>query len=202
VKRLSFVISAPSGTGKTTIIQRILAEDPRYEFVVSSTTRPRRANETEGKNYYYLPEDEFRRKVDDNEFIEWAFVHQHYYGVTKKEIDRIRTVEKIPLFDVDVQGARNLKKKLADGVFIFIVPPSLDVLRDRLNKRKTESEEQIAIRLRNAVEEMKSYSLYHYIVVNENIDESCNCIKAIMTAESCVTGRCRNRIIDMIGGIT
>lgn len=200
MKRLSFVVSAPSGTGKTTIIQNIIGQSDQYEFVISTTTRSRRNDEAHGKNYNFVPEEYFKQMIEEGEFIEWAFVHQHYYGITKKEIDRIRDSGKTPIFDVDVQGAKSLRKKLADGVFIFIVPPSVEALRERLKNRKTETEEQITVRLNNALNEMKQYELYDYLVVNENVEESCKQFHAILVSESCKKERNYYRIQNMIGG--
>jgi len=200
VKRLSFVVSAPSGTGKTTIIQNIIKQSDHYEFVISTTTRPRRNDEIHGKNYNFVPEDGFKKMIEEGEFIEWAFVHQHYYGITKKEIDRIRDSGKTPIFDVDVQGAKSLRKKLADGVFIFIVPPSVEALRERLMKRKTETEEQITIRLNNALNEMMQYNLYDYLVVNEKVEDSCDQFHSILVSESCRKDRSYYKIQNMVGG--
>jgi guanylate kinase len=200
VKRLSFVVSAPSGTGKTTIIQNIIGHSDNYEFVISTTTRPRRNDEIDGKNYIFVQENVFKKMIDESAFIEWAFVHQHYYGITKKEIDRIRDSGKTPIFDVDVQGAKSLRKKLADGVFIFIVPPSVEALKERLMNRKTETEEQIAVRLNNALNEMRQYELYDYLVVNEKVEESCDQFNAILVSESCRKERNFNKIRNMVGG--
>ena len=200
MKRLSFVVSAPSGTGKTTIIQNIVGHSDNYEFVISTTTRPRRNDEIDGKNYIFVQEDVFKNMIEENAFIEWAFVHQHYYGITKKEIDRIRESGKTPIFDVDVQGAKSLRKKLADGVFIFIVPPSVEALKERLMNRKTETEEQITVRLNNALNEMRQYELYDYLVVNEKVEESCDQFHAILVSESCRKERNYNKIRNMVGG--
>ena len=200
MKRLSFVVSAPSGTGKTTIIQNIVGHSDNYEFVISTTTRPRRNDEIDGKNYIFVQEDVFKNMIEENAFIEWAFVHQHYYGITKKEIDRIRDSGKTPIFDVDVQGAKSLRKKLADGVFIFIVPPSVEALKERLMNRKTETEEQITVRLNNALNEMRQYELYDYLVVNEKVEESCDQFHAILVSESCRKERNYNKIRNMVGG--
>ncbi len=200
MRRLSFVVSAPSGTGKTTIIQRVIGDDPHYEFVISTTSRAMREGEVEGKNYFFVTADIFEEKIERGEFIEWAKVHENYYGITKKEIDRIRDIGKIPIFDVDVQGAQSLKKKLADGVFIFIVPPSLEVLRDRLKNRKTEDESQMAVRLNNAIKELSQYGLYDYIIVNDDVEKSCTSFRSIVHAELCRKSRAFHKIEEMIGG--
>lgn len=183
------VVSAPSGAGKTTLIKKLLATDDRFTFSVSTTTRPRRPGELDGQSYYFASVDEFRQKIEKNEFIEWAIVHRNYYGTTKKEVDRLGLMGKIPIFDVDVQGARQLKKKIEGSVFVFIVPPSLEVLRERLKKRETESREERDLRLENALQELGEYGLYDYIVVNDSLDRALRELQAIIAAEMCRTPR-------------
>jgi guanylate kinase len=182
---LSVVISAPSGAGKTTLINKLLSADKRFVFSISTTTRPKRAGETVGGSYYFITEPEFRDMVEHDAFTEWARVHGNYYGTTKKEIDRIYHAGKIPIFDVDVQGARTLKGKLDHAVYLFIVPPSREVLESRLRNRKTDSEEQIQIRMRNAIRELREYDLYDYIVVNDDLGSALNQLRSIVTAELC-----------------
>jgi len=195
---LSLVISAPSGAGKTTLINRLLSDDSRFCFSISTTTRARRNNEIDGTSYYFVPENEFRGMIDRDEFIEWARVHGNYYGTSKKEIDRICCIGKIPIFDVDVQGARSLKGRLEGAVYIFIVPPSREVLESRLRNRKTDSEEQIQIRMRNALRELGEYAQYEYIVVNDDLDVALNELRSIVTAELCKTGYMYHIITDML----
>ena len=183
------VVSAPSGAGKTTLIKKLLATDERFTFSVSTTTRPRRPGELDGQSYYFTSVDEFRQKIEKNEFIEWAIVHRNYYGTTKKEVDRLGLMGKIPIFDVDVQGARQLKKKIEGSVFVFIVPPSLEVLRERLKKRETESREERDLRLENALQELGEYGHYDYIIVNDSLDRALRELQAIVAAEMCRTRR-------------
>ncbi|MBN1531664.1 MAG: guanylate kinase [Spirochaetes bacterium] len=195
------VVSAPSGTGKTTIIQRLMEVDDRFHFSISTTTRPRRRDEEQGRSYYYVTEEEFRRIVEQDGFIEWNRVHGNHYGITKKEIDRIRELDKIPIFDVDVQGADVLRGVLVDAVFVFIVPPSLRVLESRLRNRKTDSEEQIRIRLANSTEEIRRFSRYDYIVINESIETAVRQLRAIVTAELCRKDRIATAINSILEGI-
>ncbi|MGL4368518.1 MAG: guanylate kinase, partial [Spirochaetota bacterium] len=115
---LSLIISAPSGAGKTTIIRQIMNEDPRLAFSVSTTTRTKRQGEIDGESYYYTDEKTFCAMIEAGEFVEWARVHTNYYGTTKKEVDRIRAAGKIPVFDVDVQGAKHLRTSLSDAVML------------------------------------------------------------------------------------
>jgi guanylate kinase len=191
---ISLVISAPSGAGKTTIIKQLLEKDASLQFSVSTTTRPRRDGEVDGKCYHFINTERFEKMIEDDEFIEWAEVHGNYYGTTKKEVDRILQTGHTPIFDVDIQGTKALKKNLSDGVFVLIVPPSLNVLEQRLRDRKTESEDQIRIRLQNASEEIKNYKLFDYIVKNTTVDAALNNIEAIISAEKCRI----NRNLDLI----
>jgi guanylate kinase len=186
---LSIVVSAPSGAGKTTIINRLLSEDDKCEFVISTTTRKARNGETDGRSYYFISEDDFKRRIQNNELIEWSLVHKNYYGITKKEFDRIISIGKIPLFDVDVQGADKLKKILKGAVFIFIIPPSIEILCSRLRNRGTDTEEEINIRIQNAIKELKKAKDYDYIIINNVLEESLLDFKAILRAELCKTGK-------------
>ncbi len=195
---LSLVISAPSGAGKTTLIARLLDADDRLVFSVSTTTRPKREGEAEGESYYFVSPSEFRKMIGEDSFIEWAQVHRNYYGTTKKEIDRITRAGKIPIFDVDVQGARSLKHSVDNATSIFIVPPSRGILVSRLRNRKTESESQIQIRLEKARWELTQYQLYDYIIVNDDIDVAVNKIMSIVSAELCRLQRTSSIIQDIL----
>ena len=176
----SVIISAPSGAGKTTLIQKLLINNPIFEFAISTTTRQKRANEEDGKNYYFITYDEFMRMVDSGEFLEWAKVHDNYYGTTKKEVDRIKANSKIPIFDVDVQGARSLRNKLHNVISVFIIPPSIQELEKRLRHRSTETEYQITVRLNNALSELREYANYDYIVVNDDLNNALDDLNAIL----------------------
>lgn len=174
------IISAPSGAGKTTLIEKLLIQNPVFEFAVSTTTRIKRTGESEGKNYYYVSYDEFMQMVDKGEFLEWAKVHDNYYGTTKKEVDRIKALSKIPIFDVDVQGARSLRNKLQNVISIFIIPPSIQELEKRLRHRSTETEHQITVRLNNALVELREYVNYDYIVINDDLQKALDELNAIL----------------------
>lgn len=176
----SVIISAPSGAGKTTLIEKLLIQNPVFEFAVSTTTRIKRTGESEGKNYYYVSYDEFMQMVDKGEFLEWAKVHDNYYGTTKKEVDRIKALSKIPIFDVDVQGARSLRNKLQNVISIFIIPPSIQELEKRLRHRSTETEHQITVRLNNALVELREYVNYDYIVINDDLQKALDELNAIL----------------------
>lgn len=180
---ISLVISAPSGAGKTTIIRKLMESEPRLVFSVSTTTRTMRKGEVEGKSYHYIDDAEFKKMVDNGEFVEWAKVHAHSYGTTQKEVDRIRADGHIPIFDVDVQGAKNLRLSLHDSVLVFIMPPSVNALVDRLTKRNTECRDELSLRLSNAIGEMHEYEHYDYIVINDSIDDALIDLKAIIRSE-------------------
>ena len=185
MNNFSIVVSAPSGAGKTTLINKFLQEDSRCDFVISTTTRDPRNGEKEGKSYYFTSAEDFKSRIENNELIEWSLVHKNYYGITKKEFDRIISIGKIPLFDVDVQGAEKLKKILVGAVFIFIVPPSIETLKNRLMNRKTDSKEVINIRIQNALKELQKAKEYDYIIINDVFEDSLDDFKAIIRAELC-----------------
>ena len=176
-----FVISAPSGAGKTTLINKLLKFESRLMFSVSTTTRKSREDETDGINYHFISKEKFCKMIDNDEFLEWAEVHNNYYGTTKKEIDRIIGEGKTPLFDVDIQGSVSLRKKINDGVFIFIIPPSYDALKRRLIDRKSENDEQIDLRLKNAYNEINEYAKFEYIIINDKFDEAYQQLSAIVS---------------------
>lgn len=172
-----FIISAPSGAGKTTIINEILKKIPELKFSVSYTTRPKRPNETEGIDYYYTTTDKFEKMIENNELLEWAKVHNNYYGTPKKNIfDNINSGYNV-LLDIDVQGADQVREQHHNGIFIFISPPSLEDLEKRLKSRKTENENTIAERLKNSRKEMTYKDKYDYIVINDVIE---NAVKAVL----------------------
>lgn len=180
-----FVISAPSGAGKTTLINRLLESESSFMFSISTTTRPRRRGESDGVHYHFVSKEEFNKMIENDEFVEWAEVYGNYYGTTKKEVDRIRKSGKIPLFDVDIQGSRSLKKQIQEGVFIFIIPPSSEVLKKRLVGRETEDNEQLSLRLTNAYKEIAEYVNFDYVIINCDLDSAFKRLMSIVTAEKC-----------------
>jgi len=200
VNKFSVIISAPSGAGKSTLIARIMKKDPRYSFSVSTTTRSPRESEKDGINYYFKERKEFEIMIENDEFLEWAEVHGNLYGTTKKEVDRIHTAEKIPLFDIDVQGAKNLREKIA-GVFVFIVPPSMEELKRRLLSRSTDSPETIELRIRNASAELAYAGIYDYVIVNDSLETAENDFFSVMRAEEIKTSRMIYKINELAGGL-
>jgi len=168
----AIIISAPSGAGKSTIVQRLIGQYPQLEFSVSACTRPKRRTEAEGKEYYFLARESFLEKIANQEFIEWEEVYPgSFYGTLKSELDRIRNHGNIPLFDVDVKGGVNLKKYFGPhALAVFIQPPSLAILEQRLRARGTDPEESLRGRLNKAGTEMGFAGQFDKIVVNDDLD--------------------------------
>lgn len=179
-----FVISAPSGTGKTTILRQVMADLERLEFSVSHTTRKPREGERNGVDYHFVSQEEFVDMQNDDLFLESAQVHQNYYGTSIASALTKQDQGVDVVLDIDVQGATILMEKEGlEASFIFIAPPSLESLKTRLRSRATDSEETIAVRLGNAAGEMEYASKYDYLVVNEDLVEAQNLVKAIILAE-------------------
>ena len=180
---LLVIISAPSGARKTSILSELLARYPDIRFSVSVTTRDPRENERDGINYNFVSEEAFDRHIDNGDFVEWAVVHGKRYGTLKKTIQDVLHNNQILILDTDTFGAFNIKNLYQDAVMIFIVPPSLEVLSERLHRRNTESDELIQKRLEVAPHEMARMSEYDYIVLNDTIPQAVIRIRTIIEAE-------------------
>jgi len=167
-----FVVSAPSGAGKTTLCKKILAQFPELTYSVSHTTRQPRANEKEGTAYFFITEDEFRKRIDENLWAEWAHVHGNFYGTSMKFIEENISRGNHIILDIDVQGAKQFKRSFPEAITIFIMPPSTDVLEKRLKIRNTDSEEVVARRVANAAGEIAQRSFYQHVVVNDDLDQA------------------------------
>ena len=190
---LLIVVSGASGTGKGTICKKILDELPEVAYSISATTRAPRFGEVDGREYYFLTRDEFNTWIADGKFLEFAEVHGNFYGTPLNKItERINRGEDI-LLEIDVQGALNVKKKFPEGVYIFLLPPSLAELKRRIEGRGTETPESLTLRLENAVAEIKVGLEYDYAVVNDKIDDAAAQIKAILIAERCKVRRNRDK---------
>ncbi|HIJ78008.1 MAG: guanylate kinase [Desulfobulbaceae bacterium] len=181
-----FVISAPSGTGKTTILKKILTAVPGVAFSVSHTTRAPRTGEQDGIDYFFISREEFIAMRDDNAFLEWAEVHGNMYGTSRRAVED-KLAAGIDIFlDIDVQGAKQLKKLTdLEAIFLFIAPPSWEELEKRLSGRGTDSSETVRLRLNNARTEMTETELYDYLVINDVIDEAVDMIRSVIMAERC-----------------
>lgn len=172
-KKQLIVLSAPSGAGKTTLARFLLLAFPNFKFSISATTRPPRNNEINGKDYYFLSETEFITLIDRDELIEYENIFGHYYGTLKKEVENSLEKGETIVFDIDVKGALSIKKLYPEkALLIFVAPPSLDVLKERLVSRKTETQEQLEARFKRIEMEMKMKDKFDYIIVNDNLEKA------------------------------
>jgi guanylate kinase len=178
------VLSAPSGAGKTTIARRLRERRGDVVFSVSATTRAPRRHERNGVDYHFVPVDEFRRMIDAGELAEWAEVHGNYYGTPLANLTRAVERSQFLLLDIDVQGARQIRKVAADAVHVFILPPNGDVLAERLLRRGSEGEEVRQRRLSNACGEVQSAAEFDYVVVNDDLDATVDAVEKILATES------------------
>jgi guanylate kinase len=178
-----FIISAPSGSGKSTLVDRLMETDPNLTFSVSYTTRAPRGSERQGHEYCYITREEFETRMLQGEFLEHAEVFGNYYGTHRSVLDRAVAEHKDLILDIDVQGARQLKVALPEAVTIFVLPPSRQVLEERLRARSVDSEAVIERRLRGAAEEVRNYSQYDYVLINSDLEESVARLQAIVRAE-------------------
>lgn len=183
---LLFIVSSPSGAGKTTLTQRLLRDMPELTFSVSHTTRKPRANEVDGQDYWFVDADAFQAMIAEDRFAEWAEVHGNYYGTSVSELDRAKREHKTGLlFDVDYQGARQIKAKFPEAVGIFILPPSMGELERRLRGRGSDDEATIARRFAKAKEEIEHYPFFDYIVKNEDLQRALSDLTGVILAERC-----------------
>lgn len=192
------MISAPSGAGKTTVLKRIMRDLPKIRFSVSYTTRPPRPGEKEGVDYHFVSRDEFQQMIQTGAFAEWMEVHGNYYGTSRALLEECLTRDIDVILDIDTQGAEQIHRRYRDGVFIFILPPGIGDLKERLTRRGSESQEMIDLRLRNASKEIEKMKNYDYVVINEQIDEAVERIKAIILAEKCKRNRVLQQLKDRI----
>jgi len=180
-----FVVSAPSGAGKTSLCKGLLDFSPGLSLSVSYTTRPARIGEVNGVDYFFVTFEKFQEMVSGSAFAEWAIVHGNYYGTAKETLDSACERGEDLLLDIDCQGAAQLKENYGEGVFIFILPPSLEELKKRLLGRKTDSNDVISKRIENARREIAEASWYDYIIVNDDFSIALEELKAIKLAEDC-----------------
>jgi guanylate kinase len=178
-----FVVSSPSGGGKGTLIQRLMAQVPGVSYSVSYTTRTPRAGEVNGREYFFTDRPTFEQMIANNEFLEWAHVHGKLYGTAREQVARETTEGRDIVLEVDVQGAASVRKLIPDSVSIFILPPSYEILRQRLISRGTDSAEELEMRLRKAPDELKDYSAFDYVIVNDDAERAAAQMCSIIYAE-------------------
>jgi guanylate kinase len=193
-----FIVSSPSGAGKTTLIRRVLA-DPRIpqgsiHFSVSHTTRPPRASETDGREYHFISPDAFRGLVAADGFLEWAGVHGHLYGTSRREVEPRLAAGVDVLLDIDVQGARQVRSKIPDVVKIFVFPPSRAVLESRLVARASDAPKDVSRRLAAAAAEMSEFGEYDYAIINDELETAVDELRSIVVARRAGRKRQRERL--------
>lgn len=191
------IVSSPSGAGKTTLTARLLERVPGLSFSISHTTRKPRANEQNGREYHFVDPAEFHSLIEQGAFLEWARVHGNLYGTSRAEIDRARGARGI-IFDIDHQGARQIKSSSPDTVAVFILPPSMAILEQRLRGRRSDDESTLARRFQGALEEITHYGMFDYVLVNDQLDHATSQLISIFLAEECRrrrTARIAERLI-------
>ncbi|WP_432769067.1 MAG: guanylate kinase [Sphingopyxis sp.] len=191
-----FVLSSPSGAGKTTISKKMLAADGDIALSISATTRPPRPGEVDGKDYHFVDVDTFKQMAADGEFLEWAHVFGHRYGTPRARVDELLDAGKDVLFDIDWQGAQQLYQEAGpDVVRVFVLPPTMDELERRLRARQTDSDEVIAARMARAANEISHWDGYDYVLINDDVESCYGEVIAILRAERLK----RRRQIGLIG---
>lgn len=178
-----FVISSPSGGGKGTLIRRIRQRVPRLGYSVSWTTRPAREGEIEGVHYNFVTLPQFEAARGRGEFLEWAVVHENYYGTSRTNVERELRAGRDVVLEIDVQGAASIRRAGVDSVSVFILPPSFEVLRARLAARETESAEQLIIRLGNSRAEVEQYGEFQYVILNDEVERAASQLASVVQAE-------------------
>ncbi len=192
-----YVVSGPSGCGKSTLVRMVMREVEGLEFSVSHTTRKKRETEQEGKDYYFVSKEKFQELAEGNLFIEWAVVHEHYYGTSRREIER-KAVQQSLLLDIDVQGAHQVKEKHKKAIFIFVLPPRYNELRKRLVSRGQDSPHTIKNRLEMAKKEIRSYTMFDYIIINDKLEDAAEELKSIIISQRCLLDVRQKEIVHIL----
>jgi guanylate kinase len=189
-----FIVSAPSGSGKSTLVSRVLQMDPKLLFSISYTTRQPRGLEKRDEDYHFIARDEFERRLEQDEFLEFAKVFDNYYGTSRRYYEQALAEGKDLMLDIDVQGARQLKQRIPEAVSIFILPPSREILEQRLRSRSVDSAAVIETRLRGAADEIRNYDQYDYVLINKDLEKSVMRLKSIIEAGRLRMARMEERI--------
>ena len=200
-KGLLIVISGPSGTGKGTICKELISKND-FWMSVSATTRSPRKGEVDGESYYFFTEEVFKTKIENKDFLEYAKVYGNYYGTPKSEVLKAIDGGKDVVLEIDIQGALKVKEAYPKGVFIFILPPSMEELKNRIIKRGSETPESLMTRFKSAYKEINYVSKYNYAVINDTIECAVKNIESIITAERCRVDRIKDEILSSREGIT
>ncbi len=187
---LVFVLSGPSGVGKTSLCDRLVADVDDAVYSRSVTTRPKRPGETHGEEYFFLSEEEFRELESTGQLLESACVHGHHYGTPRRFVEERLAEDKIVVLNIDVQGGLQLMSSVPDGVFVFVMPPSIDELVGRIRSRGGDTDAAITVRMSNVAGEIAEADKYTYIVVNDDFEECLRKLHAILIAERCLRRRC------------
>ncbi len=198
-RRLVIVVSAPSGGGKTSLCEEAVRRIPDLVHSVSFTTRPPRSHEVNGRDYYFVNEATFQRMVESGDFAEWASVHDHLYGTSKRLLEANMAAGKDVILDVDVQGAAQLRQQYPEGVFVFMLPPSWDMLEERLRARRSDAPEEIERRLKKAREEIKCFNEYEYVIINDVLERAVGDLCAIIAGERCRSFRLDPQVREDLG---
>ena len=188
-KGLLIVVSGPSGAGKDTICQKLIKENSNIWMSVSMTTRKPRPLEKDGVDYFFVSSEEFENKINDNTFLEYASYNDNYYGTPKDKVEEKLNEGKDVILVIDINGAINIKKIIPSALFIFIMPPDMETLKNRLIGRKTESKDKVVQRFITAYNEVNNYKKYNYVVVNDKVEDAVNKVKSIIQSEKCRVDR-------------
>lgn len=188
-KGLLIVVSGPSGAGKDTICQKLIKENSNIWMSVSMTTRKPRPLEKDGVDYFFVSSEEFENKINDNTFLEYASYNDNYYGTPKDKVEEKLNEGKDVILVIDINGAINIKKIIPSALFIFIMPPDMETLKNRLIGRKTESKDKVVKRFITAYNEVNNYKKYNYVVVNDKVEDAVNKVKSIIQSEKCRVDR-------------
>ncbi|HOU10480.1 MAG TPA: guanylate kinase [Clostridiales bacterium] len=197
-KGILTVLSGPSGSGKDSILSRLAQKDPQIVVSVSMTTRKPREWEIDGKSYYFVTEDYFKKKIETGQMLEYAVYGGNYYGTPKAPVDQWLSSGKTVVLKIEVQGAQKIREMYPDSVSVFLMPPSMAILEQRLKSRETEDPDEVARRLSIAAFEIEQCSLYDYFVINDELDEAVDNIYSIIKAEKLRTSRMKEIICEVI----
>ncbi|WP_154529975.1 guanylate kinase [Inconstantimicrobium porci] len=200
-KGILIVISGPSGAGKGTICKALLEKRNDLYISVSATTRSPRKGEVDGINYHFFTKDQFKEGIKNGDFLEYAEVYGNYYGTPKAGVNELLEAGKNVILEIDIQGALKVKECMEDGVFIFVLPPSMEELKSRIIGRGSETEESLMTRFKSAYQEINYVSKYNYAVINDTVEAAVNKIEGILLAETCRVDRIKEHILDSKEGL-